>query len=99
MDISFPDSIPVDPMDGDYLYFEALVDERPIKCCVTFGVLTPHSNCSDNAKLAFWKKKDQLHATARAMIEAGKIEDGEILITRLKPVPILPPHVEVPDVA
>lgn len=85
MDISFPDLPPVDPLDGDYLYFVAIVDGQPINCCVTFSVLVPRSNNPEGAKLAFWKKKDQLHETARAMIEAGEIEDGEILIDSLKP--------------
>ena len=95
MDINFPESPPIDPMDGDYLRFEAMADGQLINCCITFNAITPRSNNPHNAKLAFGKKKDQIHATARALIEAGEIDDGEILITSLKHVA---PHVEFPDV-
>lgn len=98
MNISFPDLPPVDPLDGDYLTFGALVDGKPIKCCVTFSVLIPRSNNPETAKLAFWKKKDHIYATARAMIEAGEIRDDEILVDSLTSAPP-PAHVEFPDVA
>lgn len=96
MEISFPDSPPVDPMDGDYLYFAALVDGEPVKCCVAFVALTPRSNNPESVKLVYWKKKDQLRTIAKAMIEAGEVRDREILITSLTKVPS---HVEFPDIA
>ena len=83
-------------MDGDYLYFWALVDGKLTKCFVTFDALSPSSNKTETMKVAFWRKKEQLYATATALIEAGQFTDDEILITSLKPIP---PRVEFPDVA
>jgi len=86
MHITFPDSPPTDPMDGDYLLFEAAVYGKPVKCVITFDSLTPGKNDPEKAIRAFDQKKDQIHATARAMIEAGQVGGGEIVITRLKAV-------------
>lgn len=83
-------------MDGDYLFFWAFVDGKLTKCCVTFDALSLRSNNAETIKVVFWRKKEQLYATARALIEADQFTDGEILITSLNP---LPPHVEFPDVA
>jgi hypothetical protein len=96
MNITFSDDPPADPMDGDYLMFDAIADGKPIKCCITFDLLIPRSNNPNQAKLVFRRKKHQIHATARATIEAGEIEDGEILITSLIAVT---PDVVFPDVS
>lgn len=95
MEIKFVDGPPIDPMDGDYLWFGAFVDGKAVKCCITFDVLTPRSNNPENAKLAFSRKKEQICATTRALIEAGHVVDGEVMVTRLKPGTPL----EFPDVA
>ena len=83
MDVAFSDEPPVDPMDGDYLWFAATVDGQAVKCCVTFDAISPRSNNIESVKVAFWRKKDDLYATARAKIEAGEIQNGEILIVSL----------------
>jgi Protein of unknown function (DUF1488) len=96
MEVIFPDSPPADPMDGDYLLFEALVDGKSVKCFITFDALTPGRNDPEEAILAFSSKQDQIHSCARSMIEAGQAIDGEIVISKLKQIT---PHIEFPDVA
>ena len=91
MNITFQDGPPIDPMDGDYLCFMAIVDGAPVTCHVTFDVLCPTSNSIETMKTSFWKKKEQIHAAARSLIEAGKVESGQILITRLELEPPAPP--------
>lgn len=84
MNIFFPDDPPVDPMDGDYLWFGATVDGRPIKCCVTFEALAPRSNNLETIRVAYLRKRELLKIAATVAIQAGKIRDGEIVITNLQ---------------
>ena len=71
MNIIFPNTPPIDPMDGDYLSFEASTDGPPIKCFVTFSTLMRDGNDPEKAKAAFARRR-RIHHTAKLLIDAGR---------------------------
>ncbi len=82
--ISFPDVPPEVIFENDSLSFQARADGKPVKCVIGFDtVVGLPCNDASKAKEAFESKKVQIRRTAESLIQAEKIIDGEILITRL----------------
>lgn len=84
VEIEFPEVPPDVIFATDQLWFQARADGKPVKCVIGFDtVVGLPCNDANKAKEAFESKKRQIRGNAESLIRAGKINKGEILITRL----------------